>query len=90
MLFPFELFDLTVAVLFKIWVYGDSFKSMLVAVVVPHEENTKKWAYSHGHMGSFSELCSLEQLQKHVLSELKSTAENKKVVEQHSVVFSFC
>ncbi|XP_059625544.1 long chain acyl-CoA synthetase 1-like isoform X2 [Cornus florida] len=62
-----------------IWVYGDSFKSMLVAVVVPHEENTKRWAHLNGHRGSFSELCSLSQLKDHVVLELKSTAERNKL-----------
>ncbi|KAG6648036.1 hypothetical protein I3843_07G118500 [Carya illinoinensis] len=62
-----------------IWVYGNSFKSMLVAVVVPHEENTKKWAYSNGHMSSFTELCSLDQFKNYVLSELKSTADRNKL-----------
>ncbi|XP_031274144.1 long chain acyl-CoA synthetase 1 isoform X1 [Pistacia vera] len=62
-----------------IWVYGDSFKSMLVAVVVPHEESTEKWAYSKGHMVSFSELCSLDQLKDYVLSELNCAAEKKKL-----------
>ncbi|XP_028771018.1 long chain acyl-CoA synthetase 1-like isoform X2 [Neltuma alba] len=62
-----------------IWVYGNSFKSALVAVVVPNEEITKKWAYSKGHMASFSELCSLDQLKKYVLSELKSIAERNKL-----------
>lgn len=47
---------------------------MLVAVVVPHAENTKKWAELNGHTGSFSELCLLEQLHTHVLLELKSIA----------------
>ncbi|KAG5514111.1 hypothetical protein RHGRI_035494 [Rhododendron griersonianum] len=62
-----------------IWVYGDSFKSMLVAVVVPHEENTLRWAHQNGHRGSFSELCSLNQLQDYVRLELKSTAERNKL-----------
>ncbi|KAJ6729341.1 LONG-CHAIN-FATTY-ACID--COA LIGASE [Salix viminalis] len=62
-----------------IWIYGDSCKSTLVAVVVLHEENTKSWAYLNGHMGSFTELCSLHQLQKFVLSELKITAERNKL-----------
>ncbi|GMP87414.1 hypothetical protein CsSME_00039799 [Camellia sinensis var. sinensis] len=61
-----------------IWVYGDSFRSMLVAVVVPHEENTKRWAYQNGHRGSLSELCFLKQLQDNVLLQLKSTAERTK------------
>ncbi|KAI8522548.1 hypothetical protein RHMOL_Rhmol13G0005100 [Rhododendron molle] len=62
-----------------IWVYGDSFKSMLVAVVVPHEENTLRWAHQNGHRGSFSELCSLNQLRDYVRLELKSTAERNKL-----------
>ncbi|XP_019441273.1 PREDICTED: long chain acyl-CoA synthetase 1 [Lupinus angustifolius] len=62
-----------------IWVYGNSFKSMLVAVVVPNEEITNKWAYSNGHITPFSKLCSLDQLKKYVLSELKSTAERNKL-----------
>ncbi|KAK6118128.1 hypothetical protein DH2020_048112 [Rehmannia glutinosa] len=62
-----------------IWVYGDSFKSMLVAVVVPNEENTKKWAKQNGHKESFLDLCSLEQLKDHILQELKSTAERNKL-----------
>ncbi|GLU16722.1 hypothetical protein SLE2022_331390 [Rubroshorea leprosula] len=63
----------------EIWVYGNSFKSMLIAVVVPHEENIKKWACLKGHMGSFSELCCLDQTRNYILSELKSTAERNKL-----------
>ncbi|KAL0371568.1 UNVERIFIED_CONTAM: Long chain acyl-CoA synthetase 1 [Sesamum angustifolium] len=62
-----------------IWVYGDSFKSMLVSVVVPNEENTKKWAQQNGQKGSFMDLCSLDQLKDHILLELKSTAERNKL-----------
>ncbi|KAI9082687.1 hypothetical protein K1719_035556 [Acacia pycnantha] len=62
-----------------IWVYGDSFKSVLVAVVVPNKDIIKKFAYSNGHMAPFSELCSLDQLKKHVMSELKSVAERNKL-----------
>ncbi|KAF5198607.1 Long chain acyl-coa synthetase [Thalictrum thalictroides] len=66
-------------ILEDIWVYGNSFKSTLVAVVVPHEANTMKWAKSNGHKGSFRELCSSDQLRDHVLLELKSTAERNKL-----------
>ena len=52
---------------------------MLVAVVVPNEEVANKWAYSNGHIASFPILCSLDQLKKYVLSELKLTAERNKV-----------
>ncbi|XP_020959572.1 long chain acyl-CoA synthetase 1 isoform X3 [Arachis ipaensis] len=62
-----------------VWVYGNSFKSVLVAVVVPNQQITEKWAYSNGHMAPFSQLCSLPQLMNHVLSELKLTAERNKL-----------
>ncbi|GER44373.1 long-chain-fatty-acid CoA ligase [Striga asiatica] len=64
---------------YSIWVYGDSFKSMLVSVVVPNEENTLKWAKQNGFKGSFLDLCSLDQLKDHIILELKSTAERNKV-----------
>ncbi|XP_058084147.1 long chain acyl-CoA synthetase 1-like [Magnolia sinica] len=62
-----------------IWVYGDSFRSSLVAVVAPHEGNTKKWAELNGYTGSFSELCALEQLRNYIILELKFTAEKNKL-----------
>lgn len=73
--------------------YGDSFKSLLVAVVVPHEANTERWAHENGHKGSFSELCTLSQLQDYILQELKSTAERNKVssdtLENETVCFGY-
>ncbi|XP_047311914.1 long chain acyl-CoA synthetase 1-like [Impatiens glandulifera] len=63
-----------------IWVYGDSFKSMLIAIIVPNEENTVKWGNENGYKEcNFSQLCSLEQLHDHVLEELKSTAARNKL-----------
>ncbi|KAJ4892513.1 Long chain acyl-CoA synthetase 1 [Raphanus sativus] len=58
-----------------IWVYGDSFKSMLVAVIVPNQETVNRWAKGFGYTKPFEELCSLSELQEHILLELKSTAE---------------
>lgn len=52
---------------------------MLIAVVVPYEENTIRFAYQNGHRGSLSELCFLKQLQDNVLLQLKSTAERTKL-----------
>lgn len=52
---------------------------MLVAVVVPNEENTTKWANKYGYKGSFLDLCTLDQLKDYILLELKATAERNKV-----------
>jgi len=78
-MFSSEMHVCLICVYLQIWVYGDSFKSMLVAVVAPHEGNTKKWADKNGHKGSITELCSLQDLNQYVLLELKSAAERNKV-----------
>ncbi|KAL8158935.1 hypothetical protein V2J09_000472 [Rumex salicifolius] len=62
-----------------IWVYGDSFKAMLVAVVVPNGDYTEKWANQNGHNGSHVDLCSLEELNSHVLTELRSASDHSKL-----------
>ncbi|KAI3679081.1 hypothetical protein L6452_38389 [Arctium lappa] len=62
-----------------IWVYGDSFKSALVAVAVPNKEHAERWAHQNGHKVSYDELCKLTQLRDYILSELKSTAERNKL-----------
>ncbi|CAN8314421.1 unnamed protein product [Cochlearia groenlandica] len=63
-----------------IWVYGDSFKSVLVAVIVPNQEIVNRWAKDVGlSTRPFEHLCSLSDLQQHILSELKSTAEKNKL-----------
>ncbi|URE26653.1 AMP-binding enzyme [Musa troglodytarum] len=62
-----------------IWVYGDSFRSMLVAVVTPHEDSAKRWAEQNGHKGSLCDLCKLEVLNKFILQELKTVAETNKL-----------
>ncbi|XP_013634888.1 PREDICTED: long chain acyl-CoA synthetase 1-like [Brassica oleracea var. oleracea] len=62
-----------------IWVYGDSFKSMLVAVIVPNPETVNRWANDFGFTKPFEKLCSISELQEHILLELKSTAEKHKL-----------
>ncbi|GAB4841801.1 Long-chain-fatty-acid--CoA ligase 2 (Long-chain acyl-CoA synthetase 2) (Fatty acid activator 2) [Ancistrocladus abbreviatus] len=62
-----------------IWLYGNSFKSMLIAVIVLNEDSVKKWADQNRYEDSLSELCSCDELRDYVLSELKSAAERNKL-----------
>ncbi|KAM0896317.1 hypothetical protein ACQ4PT_023277 [Festuca glaucescens] len=61
-----------------IWVFGDSYRSNLVAVVNPHEENTMKWAASNRYKGSFDEICKLGSLKEYILTELATAAQKNK------------
>ncbi|XP_030525095.1 probable CoA ligase CCL6 [Rhodamnia argentea] len=57
----------------SIWVYGSSFESFLVAVVVPDRKALEDWAANHGVARDFQSLCQNLKAKKYVLDELNST-----------------
>lgn len=61
----------------QIWVYGNSFENVLVAVVVPSEAGLSAWAKQSangaGGAGDFAALCRSDAANKHVLAELTAT-----------------
>ena len=64
----------------QIWVYGDSFKSFLIAVVVPKEAKVTEWAKHHHKTGSFAELCANDgDLKKAIHESLNETAKEAKL-----------
>ena len=42
----------------QVYIYGDSLKSCVVAIIVPDEEAVKLWAEENGVSGDFKELCN--------------------------------
>lgn len=62
----------------QVWVYGNSFESTLVAVVVPNA-NLKKWAAEHGIAGEMSDIVKDDKVKKHVLQELAATGKADKL-----------
>ncbi|KAK9817123.1 hypothetical protein WJX72_009841 [[Myrmecia] bisecta] len=63
----------------QIWVYGNSFESTLVAVVVPVEEKLMGWAKGAGVSGSFTEVVKTPQAQQYVVKELAATGKEGKL-----------
>mmetsp|Transcript_20118 Transcript_20118/g.50689 ORF Transcript_20118/g.50689 Transcript_20118/m.50689 type:complete len:653 (-) Transcript_20118:97-2055(-) len=57
----------------QIWVYGNSYHSALVCVVVPAEGPLKHWAKENGASGDVAELCGDEAAKKAVLDALVKT-----------------
>ena len=55
------------------FVYGDSFQTYLVAIIVPDEEPVRAWAESNSDAANtpFSELCKREELRNEILSEIQ-------------------
>lgn len=80
----------------QIWVYGNSFKHALVAIVVPKEAKVLEWAKHHHKSGSFKELCKDNDLKKAIFESLTATAkaaklkgfEIAKAIELESELFS--
>ncbi|XP_015758915.1 PREDICTED: long-chain-fatty-acid--CoA ligase 1-like [Acropora digitifera] len=60
----------------QIFVYGDSRKSNLVAVVVPEPDNVKRWAEENSVQGDITSWCNDEEVKKVIFDEM--TAEGKK------------
>ncbi|ERN17645.1 long chain acyl-CoA synthetase 2 [Amborella trichopoda] len=56
----------------SIWVYGNSFESFLVAVVVPDDIALEKWASTCGIAGDFKSLCKNPKANKYILDELNN------------------
>ncbi|GMY05891.1 probable CoA ligase CCL6 [Fagus crenata] len=57
----------------SIWVYGNSFESFLVAVVVPDRKALEDWAINHNVTGDFNSLCENLMARKYILDELNDT-----------------
>ncbi|KAK7274108.1 hypothetical protein RIF29_15182 [Crotalaria pallida] len=57
----------------SIWVYGNSFESFLVAVVVPERKALEDWALEHNLTDDFKNLCDNLKARKYILDELNST-----------------
>ena len=63
----------------QIWVYGNSFESFLVAVVVPDKKALEDWAEKHNVTGDFKSLCENLEARKYILDELNNTGQNHQV-----------
>ncbi|KAK7348976.1 hypothetical protein VNO80_23778 [Phaseolus coccineus] len=59
----------------SIWVYGNSFESFLVAVVIPERKAIEDWALVHNVSDDFKSLCDNLKARKYILDELNSTGQ---------------
>jgi long-chain acyl-CoA synthetase len=63
----------------QVWVYGNSFKNSLVAVVVPKEKELLAWAKGNNVGGGFTEVAASEAAQAYVVEKLKETGKTDKL-----------
>jgi len=63
----------------QIWVYGNSFESFLVAVVVPERKALEDWAVKHNFTDNLQSLYENPQARKYILDELNSTGKKHQV-----------
>ncbi|KAH9302807.1 hypothetical protein KI387_014390, partial [Taxus chinensis] len=61
-----------------IWVYGNSFESFLVAIVIPNPQSLESWANANGETGNFESLCQSLKAKKYILDELNATGKKHK------------
>ncbi|KAJ4836051.1 hypothetical protein Tsubulata_008950 [Turnera subulata] len=63
----------------SIWVYGNSFESFIVAIVVPDKQALEDWAARNNETDDFKSLCKNPKARKFILDELNATAQKHKV-----------
>ncbi|CAL2278281.1 unnamed protein product [Prunus armeniaca] len=63
----------------SIWVYGNSFESFLVAVVVADRKALEDWAAEHHLTDDFKSLCQNLKARKYILDELNSVGQKQQV-----------
>ncbi|KAK0583154.1 hypothetical protein LWI29_034038 [Acer saccharum] len=64
----------------SIWVYGNSFESFLVAIVVPDRKALEDWAVNnHQEAVDFKSLCENPKARKYILDELNSTGQKNEL-----------
>lgn len=63
----------------QVWVYGNSFESCLVAVVVPNEKALIAWAKGAGVAGDFAALCADPATNKHMVAELAAVGKLRRL-----------
>ena len=54
----------------QVFVYGNSYKSNLIAIVVPEETVVNEWAAQNNVEGDFKTLCMNKQLKKTVIDDM--------------------
>ncbi|CAD6256684.1 unnamed protein product [Miscanthus lutarioriparius] len=57
----------------SVWVYGNSFESFLVAVVVPETQALEEWAAPNNKAGDFAELCIDTKARSYIQDQLNQT-----------------
>lgn len=64
------------------FVYGDSFQSALVAIIVPDEDPVRNWAASFDESlakGPFETICKNEELKKAIMSDIQKLSKESKL-----------
>lgn len=63
----------------SVWVYGNSYESFLVAVVVPNEQSLQSWAASNGLKGDLNDLCKEKRVQDFLFLDLTAIGKKQKL-----------
>eukprot|EP00743_Colponemidia_sp_Colp-15_P005852 GILK01006290.1.p1 GENE.GILK01006290.1~~GILK01006290.1.p1 ORF type:complete len:687 (+),score=122.15 GILK01006290.1:37-2061(+) len=63
----------------QVFVYGDSLKAHLIAIVVPNQDTLIPWAASHNVEGDFKFLCSHPEVNKLLLQEMNNVGKQLKL-----------
>lgn len=61
------------------WLYGNSFKSVVVAIVVPNPETLMPWCQEHNITGDFATVCARPEINALLQADIKRVCEQSKL-----------
>lgn len=65
----------------QIFVTGDSYKTFLVAVVVPRADTLASWAKEHNVQATYEELCKNTEVKAAIIKDLEALGRESKVIQ---------
>jgi len=63
----------------QLFLYGDSYSTYLIAIVVPKKDQVLEWARNNNVQGTYEELCNNKALNEAILKDLTVLSREKKV-----------
>lgn len=64
----------------QLFVYGDSYQTYLIGILVPNKDVVMKWAGNHNLKGSYEEICKNQEINKIILKDLEVLGREKGVL----------
>lgn len=73
----------------QLFIYGDSYQTYLVGILIPNKETVMNWAKEHNITATYEELCKNQELADTIVKDLEKLGREKKVFFKYNIIVSW-